>query len=223
MRGLPRSSALLAGPARAASTGGPVLRFRGRGNSIRCSYLAGLAGRDAPMAGRIFVRTHAGAIAGACAGARARAAEPTIAADAVVVATNTPDQRSSRAAHQAGGLRSLCRSASACPKGTVPQALYWDTERRRITTSGSHARARVRRRAAHRRRRGPQDRPGGRHRQRATPGSRPGRASGSRALARSQFRWSGQVMESIDGLAFIGREPRRRRTSTSRPATRAWG
>ena len=37
-----------------------------------------------------------------------------------------------------------------------------------------------------------------------------------------EFRWSGQVMEPVDGLAFIGRNPADAPTSTSPPATPAW-
>ena len=38
-------------------------------------------------------------------------------------------------------------------------------------------------------------------------GSKPGAASGFPAAGDIEFRWSGQIMEPIDGLAFIGRNP----------------
>ena len=37
-------------------------------------------------------------------------------------------------------------------------------------------------------------------------------------LGEVEHRWSGQVMESVDYAAFIGRKPGRSETSTSRPA-----
>lgn len=39
------------------------------------------------------------------------------------------------------------------------------------------------------------------------PASKPGPANDSRRWERSKYRWSGQVMESMDGLGFIGRNP----------------
>ena len=38
-----------------------------------------------------------------------------------------------------------------------------------------------------------------------------------------EYGWSGQVMEPVDGLAFIGRNPGDKRTTWSRPATPGTG
>jgi glycine/D-amino acid oxidase-like deaminating enzyme len=37
-----------------------------------------------------------------------------------------------------------------------------------------------------------------------------------------RYRWSGQVMETMDGLAFIGADPGGSPISTSSPAIRVW-
>ena len=108
------------------------------------------------------------------------------------------------------------------PRGAVPRAALLGHRRplplRPPATDRPHARP------ADRRRRGPQDRPGGRHGRPLSPPRDVDARAVSRRREEVEFRWSGQVMEPVDGLAFIGRNPlRRARTSSSPPATRGMG
>ena len=69
---------------------GPCLRFPSQGQFHPLKYLAGLARAIERDGGRIFTGTHAASIEGGTPARVKSAAGPTVTADAVVVATNTP-------------------------------------------------------------------------------------------------------------------------------------
>jgi glycine/D-amino acid oxidase-like deaminating enzyme/nitrite reductase/ring-hydroxylating ferredoxin subunit len=193
---------------------GPCLRFPRQGQFHPLKYLAGLAraiGRDG---GRIFTGTHAESIEGGTpTRVRARGG-PVVTAGAVVVATNTPvNDRVAIHTKQAPYMTYVI--GARVPRGSVPRALYWDTldpyHYIRLQAAISPASA--------------GDGPGhegdevlivgGEDHKTGQADDYAERYERLEAWARErfpmmnavEFRWSGQVMETIDGLAFIGRNP----------------
>ena len=127
-----------------------------------------------------------------------QAGKHVVTADAVVVATNAPvNDRVAIHTKQAPYMTYVI--GARVPPGAVPQALSWDT-------GDPYHYVRLHGRPADRRRRGPQDRPGD---------DTAERYARLEAWARERFpmmgpveyAWAGQVMEPMDGLAFIGRNP----------------
>jgi glycine/D-amino acid oxidase-like deaminating enzyme/nitrite reductase/ring-hydroxylating ferredoxin subunit len=187
---------------------GPCLRFPGQAQFHPLRYLAGLARAIHRDGGRIFTHTHAERIAGGSP-AEVSSGPYRITAEAVVVATNTPvNDRVALHTKQAPYLTYAI--AARVPRGSVPRALYWDTEdpyhyvrlasgRKEGDGDGAFDLLVV----------GGEDHKTG---QAADTGERHARLL---AWARSRFpvveppdfAWSGQVMETVDGLAFIGRNP----------------
>ncbi len=194
---------------------GACLRFPRQGQFHPRKYLAGLTTAILRMGGRIFTQTHVEKIEeGTPARVRTRPGS-TVTAASVVVATNTPFNdwvtiHTKQAPYMSYVL------AFGVPRGAVTKALYWDTQNpyhyvrlqsisvdtsvgERLgdpeteellivggedhkTGQADDAEARYRRLEEWTRERFP--------------------VSGD---ARCQ--WSGQVLETIDGLAFIGRNP----------------
>jgi glycine/D-amino acid oxidase-like deaminating enzyme/nitrite reductase/ring-hydroxylating ferredoxin subunit len=188
---------------------GPCLRFPRQGQFHPLKYLAGLARALQLGRGRIFSGTHVESIeTGSAARVKTRNG-PVITADAVVVATNTPiNDRIAIHTKQAPYITYAI--GASVPHGSLPTMLLWDTEQ--------------------------EDNPDAYHYVRLAPGAAPGsdtlivggkdhktgqaddtgeRHARLESWARQRFpmireiafRWSGQVMESVDGLAFIGRNP----------------
>jgi glycine/D-amino acid oxidase-like deaminating enzyme/nitrite reductase/ring-hydroxylating ferredoxin subunit len=185
---------------------GPALRFPRQAQVHPLKYLAGLAKAVKANGGRIHTSTHATSITG---GRKARIETRdggVVTAGSVVVATNTP-VNDLIAIHTKQASYQTYVIAARVPKGSVPRALYWDTpdpyHYLRIETVGSGAAARdlliV----------GGEDHKTGQ----ADDGAR--RFAALERWTRRRFpmiksidyRWSGQVMEPMDGMAFIGRNP----------------
>ncbi|HKO98185.1 MAG TPA: FAD-dependent oxidoreductase [Pyrinomonadaceae bacterium] len=185
---------------------GPALRFPHQAQFHPLKYLAGLAEAIKKNGGRIYTETHAKEIEG---GKKARvetSGRGVVTADAVVVATNTPVNdliaiHTKQAAYQSYVI------GARIPLGSVTRGLYWDTPDPyhyiRVETVGKGAKAYdiliV----------GGEDHKTG---QQDDAGKRFG------ALERwtryrfpmvegIEYRWSGEVMEPVDSLAFIGRNP----------------
>ncbi len=175
------------------------LRFRGQAVFHPARYLAGLARAVADNGGQLlaghatgFERTNVQVATG-----------HTVEATHVVVATNTPvNDRVTMHTKQAAYRTYVI--AAPVPAGSIPPALYWDTEDPfHYVRLARHDDARdlliV----------GGEDHHTGQ--------SNPGRAPFERleAWAHARFsglgavmhQWSGQIMASIDGLAYIGRNP----------------
>ncbi|MDQ2979575.1 MAG: FAD-dependent oxidoreductase, partial [Acidobacteriota bacterium] len=182
---------------------GPCLRFPLQGRFHPLEYLAGLAGALVRRGGRIFTNTHADEIRGG-SDARIRAGRHQIACDAVVVATNVP-VNDLVAIHTKQAPYMTYAIGARIPEGAVPAALFWDTEdpfhyvRTQKMPDGDGDCLIV----------GGEDHKSG---QADDVGERHGRLE---AWARARFlemeevafTWAGQVMETLDGLAFIGRNP----------------
>jgi glycine/D-amino acid oxidase-like deaminating enzyme/nitrite reductase/ring-hydroxylating ferredoxin subunit len=185
---------------------GPALRFPRQAQFHPLMYLAGLAKAIKQNRGRIFTETHASEIEG---GKQARV-ETTgggvVTAGAVVVATNTPVNdliaiHTKQAAYQTYVI------GARIPKGSVTRGLYWDTPDPyhyiRIETVGKGANAYdVLIVGGEDHKTGQQDDANKRFGalERWTRHRFP-------MVEGIEYRWSGEVMEPIDGLAFIGRNP----------------
>lgn len=182
---------------------GPCLRFPNQGQFHPFKYLSGLATAIQGMGGIIHTNTHVTRIGG---GAHARvetSGGPVVPAKFVVVATNTPANDLITIHTKQAAYRSYVIGAHI-PKGSVTRALYWDTLDpfhyvRVQAETDAHDVLIV----------------GGEDHRTGQADETGERFSSLAAWALERFpmidyvpyRWSGQVMQSIDGLAFIGRNP----------------
>lgn len=181
---------------------GPWLRFANQGRFHPLKYLAGLRAALTRRGGLVFTRAHAEAIEG---GDRARArcrGGAVVTAAAVVVATNTP---LNSGVSLNSKLAAYTTYALAAPvAGTPLDALLWDTEDPYHYVRWQPA----------------EDGPGylivgGEDHKTGQAADQPERWRRLEAWARPRFgemgpvemRWSGQVFETLDGLAHIGPDP----------------
>jgi glycine/D-amino acid oxidase-like deaminating enzyme/nitrite reductase/ring-hydroxylating ferredoxin subunit len=190
---------------------GPCLLFPNQAQFHPLKYLAGLAQAVAGLGGRIFTSTHAGEIHGGSP-AQIKANGYVVAADAVVVATNVPvNDRLAIHLKQAPYMTYVI--GATIPRGSVPKALFWDT------ADPYHY---VRLQEMHT---GQGNTPGEAEHDLLLVGGedhKSGQASDALerfarletwarerfpSLQQVEFTWAGQVMETIDGLAFIGHNP----------------
>lgn len=171
-------------------------------------YLAGLKRAIERDGGRIFTGTHADKIAG---GAHARVKTSSgfaVTADAIVIATNTP-VNDIVTIHTKQASYTGYVIGARIPRGSVTRALYWDT-------ADPYHYVRVQSVSA---KDGGDDYDlllvGGEDHKSGQADDADQRYAHLEAWARERFkmiervemRWSGQVMEPVDGLAFIGRNP----------------
>ncbi|HVX11018.1 MAG TPA: FAD-dependent oxidoreductase [Pirellulales bacterium] len=181
---------------------GRALRFGRQGQFHPLKYVAQLARVIEAKGGSIYTGTHASRIDGGPTAKVETQDGPVVTADAVVVATNTPIN-DLVAIHTKQAPYLSYAIAARVPRGSVTRALYWDTleyyhyVRLQPMSDGSDLLIV-----------GGEDHKGGQ----ATDQSE--RWNRLEAWARERFamgpvdyRWSGMVMETIDGLAFIGRNP----------------
>ncbi|HUS12554.1 MAG TPA: FAD-dependent oxidoreductase [Pyrinomonadaceae bacterium] len=185
---------------------GPALRFPRQAQFHPLKYLAGLAEAIQNKRGRIYTQTHANEVEG---GKQARVETNgggVVTAGALVVATNTPvNDRIAIHTKQAAYLTYVI--GARVPKGSVTRGLYWDTPDPyhyvRLETVGNGSNAYdVLIVGGEDHKTGQQD-----------DGNK--RFGALERWTRHRFpmvesidyRWSGEVMEPIDGLAFIGRNP----------------
>ncbi len=185
---------------------GPCLKFRRQAQFRPLKYVAGLAVAFKRHGGRIYTATEARKIKSGKTAEIITANKKKVSAGAVVVATNTP----------ANGRMSLHTKQTAYRSyvigipiraNSIPKALYWDTEdpfhyvrlqrmkhrlaeRQLLIVGGEDHKASR-----------PEDIENRFARLRSWARTRFG------TLAEPEFHWSGQVMNSTDGLALIGRNP----------------
>ncbi|HEX8650502.1 MAG TPA: FAD-dependent oxidoreductase [Pyrinomonadaceae bacterium] len=194
---------------------GAALRFPRQGQFHPLKYLAGLARAIRRDGGRIYTETHASKIEG---GDNARIETEngaTVSARWVVVATNTPvNDLFAIHTKQAPYLTYVIGARVA--RGTVPKALYWDTldpyHYVRIQSMAEEGEARG---AGDEGRGydvlivGGEDHKTGQKHDAKRRYARLEKWARKRfpVMEEIEFRWSGQVMETIDGVAFIGRNP----------------
>lgn len=185
---------------------GPALRFPRQAQFHPLKYLNGLAEAIKQKGGRIYTQTHATEIEG---GKQARVETKgggVVTAGSVVVATNTPVNDLIAIHTKQAGYQTYVIGARI-PKGSVTRGLYWDTpdpyHYLRIETVGKGAEAYdVLIVGGEDHKTGQQDDANKRY------GALERWTRHRFPMAESiEYRWSGEVMEPIDGLAFIGRNP----------------
>lgn len=183
---------------------GPCLRFPRQAQFHPLKYLAALARCIEKEGGLIFGDTQAEKIEGGPSAKVETHHGPVITAGAVVVATNTPiNDRVAIHPKQAPYISYAI--AGLVPAGNVHKALYWDTAdpyhyvRLAATDDPAKELLIV----------GGEDHKTGQADDSAERFARLETWARKRfpMLGKTQFRWSGQVMEPVDGVAFIGRNP----------------
>ncbi len=192
---------------------GPALRFPRQGQFHILRYLSGIADVAKRGGARIYNGTHVDRIEGGTS-ARVETSRGVVTADAIVVATNSPVNDLVAIHTKQAAYRTFVVGARV-KRDSIPQMLLWDTpdpyhyvrlQRVETTAGASHARG------------------ADRYDVLIVGGEdhKTGQANdaGERFLRLQQwtrerfpdvqdfeFQWSGQVMEPVDGLALIGRNP----------------
>jgi len=181
---------------------GPALRFPRQAQFHPLKYLDGLVKAIMRDDGRLFGQTHATKIEGGPEATIETSHGPVVKSEVVVVATNTPvNDRVAIHTKQAPYVTYVI--GVRVPKASVTRALYWDTgdpyHYLRLQREDDYDVLIV----------GGEDHKTGQ----ANDGNE--RFARLEQWTRERFpqsldveyRWSGQVMEPVDGLAFIGRNP----------------
>jgi glycine/D-amino acid oxidase-like deaminating enzyme/nitrite reductase/ring-hydroxylating ferredoxin subunit len=182
---------------------GPCLRFPNQAQFHPLKYLGGVAEAIERGGGRIFTGTHATKIAGG-KDASVTTERGTVSAAAIVVATNTP-VNDLVVVHTKQAPYMTYVIGARVPKNAVTHALYWDTGdpyyyvRLHPSVDADHDLLIV----------------GGEDHKTGQADDIEQRHPRLEAWARERFpaikdvtyRWAGQVMEPVDSLAFIGRNP----------------
>lgn len=188
---------------------GPALRFPRQAQFNPLKYLAALAQLIIKDGGSIYTETHATKIEGGEPARIETQDGAVVTADAVVVTTNTP-VNDLLAIHTKQAAYRTFVIAAAVPANSIEKGLYWDT-----TDPYHYIRL--------------QSFPGGQSLSIASDllivggeDHKTGQADDAEVrysrleewarihfptMTDIKFKWSGQVLEPIDGLAFIGRNP----------------
>jgi glycine/D-amino acid oxidase-like deaminating enzyme/nitrite reductase/ring-hydroxylating ferredoxin subunit len=188
-----------------------ALRFPRQAQFHPLKFLSALAGCIARRGGRIFTETHVTKVEGGKAAHITTKRGFTVECDAIIVATNTPVNDRLVIHTKQAAYRSYVVGL-AVPAGVIPRGLYWDT------ADPYHY---VRLLAAARGGTGPKEDVlivGGEDHKTGQPAEGPDAGAPFKRLeewtrahfpmaTEVRFQWSGQVMEPVDGLAFIGRNP----------------
>ena len=181
---------------------GVALRFPRQAQFHPLAYLDGLTRAIMRDGGRIFGETHATKIEGGTE-ARVRTSRgPVVTSEVVVVATNTP-VNDLVAIHTKQAPYVTYVIGVRVPKNSVTRALYWDTgdpyHYVRLQSQNDYDVLIV----------GGEDHKTGQADDGNERFARLERWTRERfpQMGDVEYRWSGQVMEPVDGLAFIGRNP----------------
>jgi glycine/D-amino acid oxidase-like deaminating enzyme/nitrite reductase/ring-hydroxylating ferredoxin subunit len=181
---------------------GPALRFPRQAQFHPLKYLAGLVKALMRDDGRVFAQTHATKIEGGSEARIETSHGPVVTSDVVVVATNTPvNDRVAIHTKQAPYVTYVI--GIRVPKDSVTRALYWDTgdpyHYVRLQPENGYDVLIV----------GGEDHKTGQENDGNERFARLEQWTRERfpAAREVEYRWSGQVMEPVDGLAFIGRNP----------------
>jgi glycine/D-amino acid oxidase-like deaminating enzyme len=181
---------------------GPAIRFPHQGQFHPLQYLAALAEAIVSRGGAIHTHSHVVDIAGGDPARVRTAAGRTVTATSVVVTTNSPVNDRVVMQTKQVPYRTYAIGA-AIDRGVIPTALYWDTadpyhyvrltagegDRDLLVVGGEDHRT------------GDDDGKTDRY-------ARLERWTRERfPIGDIQFRWSGQVLEPVDALGFIGRNP----------------
>jgi glycine/D-amino acid oxidase-like deaminating enzyme/nitrite reductase/ring-hydroxylating ferredoxin subunit len=186
-----------------AAVARPCLRFPEQAQFHPLKYLAGLAQAVVGRGGRIYTHTHVTAIHEGTTARVTTNSGASVEAASVIVATNSPmndlvTMHTKQAAYRTYvlGLR--------IPHGTIEPALYWDTEDpyHYVRLQSHDAQDDILIVGGEDHKTGQEDDAADRYARLLHWTKDWFPMAGSEA-----FRWSGQVMETFDGLAFIGQNP----------------
>ncbi len=185
---------------------GPSLCFPRQAVIEPLAYLKALAEIIKARGGRIFSNAQVTAVQGGSSARVDTAGGATVSAGAVVVATNTP-VNDRFAIHTKQAAYRTYVVAVRVPRGSVPHALFWDTANPYHYVRLLEAR--------HNGREGDLLLVGGEDHKTGQADDADDRYTRLMEWARERFegsgpveyRWSGQILETIDGLAFIGVNP----------------
>ena len=181
---------------------GPCLRFPRQAQFHPLQYVEALAAAIEKKGGRILTNTHAEECHDGSPVRVKTSHGPIVSASALVMATNTPVNDRFAIHTKQAAYRTYVIGVSV-PTGSVTKALYWDTADPyhyvRLAAAGDHDVLIV----------------GGEDHKTGQADETDNRFNRLEAWTRARFpmsravayRWSGQVMEPIDSLAFIGRNP----------------
>ena len=187
---------------------GRALRFRRQAQFHPLKYLAALAQAIVRDGGRIFTETHATKITGGKSAQVETSDGHTVSCAAIVMATHTPVNDLLVIHTKQAAYRTYVIGV-AVPVGTGPKALYWDTGApyhyarfvgtRPDGTAPTHELLIV----------GGEDHKTGQADDAGTRYALLEQWTRERfpMATEVRFRWSGQIMVPVDGLAFIGRNP----------------
>lgn len=180
---------------------GRCLRFPRQGQFHPLKYVSGLARAFEDLGGTIHSGTHAVDVRGAEHPRVTTAGGAHVDCDAVVVATNSPIS-DRMAIHTKQAPYTTYAVALRVPRGSVAKALLWDTldAYHYVRLKGPEGEVLI---------------VGGEDHKTGQAHDSETRFARLELWARERFpmarevlhRWSGQVMETIDGLAYIGRDP----------------
>jgi glycine/D-amino acid oxidase-like deaminating enzyme/nitrite reductase/ring-hydroxylating ferredoxin subunit len=182
---------------------GRSLRFPRQGQFHPLKYFAGLADAIERLGGRICCGTHVSSVEGGDSPRAEVKDGPTIKAKAIVVATNPP-MNDMYVIHTKQAPYLTYAIAAGVPAGSITKALYWDTLNYyhyiRLQPGADGNELLI---------------VGGEDHKSGQADDQVERWGRLEAWARERFpmlgkvehRWSGMVMETTDGLAFIGPNP----------------
>lgn len=185
---------------------GPCLHFPRQAQFHPLKYLTGLARAIEHDGGKIFTGTHADEIEGGTDAHVTTIGGYKVTADAIVVATNSP-VNDRFAIHTKQAPYTTYVIGARIPRGSVPSILLWDAppdlwdpyHYLRVERAGDHDVLIV----------GGEDHKTGQKHDGAQRWGKLEQWTRDRfpMIEEIEYRWSGQVMETIDGLAYIGRNP----------------
>jgi glycine/D-amino acid oxidase-like deaminating enzyme/nitrite reductase/ring-hydroxylating ferredoxin subunit len=184
---------------------GPALRFPNQAQFHPLDYLTGLTRAFISAGGRIFTETHATNITGGAEAHVETSDGPVVHCDVIVVATNTP-VNDRVAIHTKQSPYVTYVIGVRVPAGSITPALYWDTpdpyhyvRLQTDKTNPSYEILIV----------GGEDHKTGQENDGAERFARLEQWTRERfpQSGEVEFHWSGQVMEPVDGVAFIGPNP----------------
>ena len=187
---------------------GRALRFRRQAQFHPLKYLAALAQAIVRDGGRIFTGTHVTKITGGKSAQVETSGGSSVSCTAIVMATHTPVNDRLVIHTKQAAFRTYVIGVDV-PVGTVPKALYWDTDDpyhyvRLVGTKASGPAP-----AQEMLMVGGEDHKTGQADDAGTRYALLEQWTRERfpMATEIRFRWSGQIMVPVDGLAFIGRNP----------------
>ena len=182
---------------------GTCLRFPRQGQFDPLKYLAGLAEAIQRRGGRIYTGTHVEKVKGGLPARVDTSSGKVVTASAVVVATNSPINELASMHFKQAPYRTFVIGAKV-PRGSVTKALYWDTLNPyhyvRLQSIDDEYDVLI---------------VGGEDHKTGQADDADARYTKLETWTRKRFpmaqeilfRWSGQVMNSDDGIAYIGKHP----------------